>query len=129
MKSSKTFTGLLLGLALLLATSAFAANKGSFQVSDPVTVSGKSLAAGEYTVKWEGTGPNVELNILQNNKVVATTSARMIELDRSPSGNTSVVTKNGDGSKTLSEIRFAGKKYALALGNESTKADAGSSTK
>ena len=129
MKFSNTSKGLLLGLALLLATSAFAANKGSLQVSDTVNVSGKSLAAGEYTVKWEGTGPNVELNILQNNKVVATTSARMIELDRSPSGNTSVVTKNGDGSKTLSEIRFAGKKYALALGNESTKADAGSSTK
>ena len=40
MKASKISKGLLLGLALLLATSVFAANKGSLQVSDPVTVNG-----------------------------------------------------------------------------------------
>jgi hypothetical protein len=129
MKLSKLSKGLLLGLALLLATSAFAANKGSLMVSDPVTVSGKSLAAGEYTVKWEGNGPNVELNILRGKSVVATIPARLIDLDRSSSGNTSVVKRNDDGSRSLSEIRFAGKKYALALGNESAKADAGDSTK
>jgi hypothetical protein len=129
MKLSKVSKGLLLGLALLLATSAFAANKGSLQVSDPVTVSGKSLAAGEYTVKWDGNGPNVELNILRGKNIVATIPARLIDLDRSASGNTSVVKRNDDGSKSLSEIRFAGKKYALALGNESAKAEAGDSTK
>lgn len=128
MQFSNTSKGLL-GLALLLATSAFAANKGSLMVSDPVTVSGKQLSAGEYTVKWEGNGPNVELNFLHGNKVVATTPARLIDLDRSPSGNTAVVKQNGDGSKTLSEIRFAGKKYALALGDESAKADTGDSAK
>jgi hypothetical protein len=129
MKFSNTSKGLLLGLALLLATSAFAANKGSLQVSDTVNVSGKSLAAGEYNVKWEGNGPNVELNILQGKKVVATIPARLIDLDRSAAGNTAVVKRNGDGSRTLSEIRFAGKKYALALGDESAKADSGDSTK
>ena len=129
MKFSNTSKGLLLGLALLLATSAFAANKGSLQVSDTVNVSGKSLAAGEYNVKWEGSGPNVELNILQGKKVVATIPARLIDLDRSAPGNTSVIKRNEDGSKTLSEIRFAGKKYALALGDESAKADTGDSTK
>ena len=122
MTFSNTFKGLLLGLALLLATSAFAANKGSLQVS-------KSLAAGEYTVKWEGNGPNVELNILQGKKMVATIPARLIDLDRSAVGNTAVVKRNGDGSRSLAEIRFAGKKYALALGDESAKADAGDSTK
>jgi hypothetical protein len=129
MKSSKLSKGLLLGLALLLATSVFAANKGSLQVSDAVTVSGKQLARGEYTVKWEGNGPNVELNILQGKKVVATTPARLIDLDRSADGDSAVVRKNDDGSRTLAEIRFAGKKYALAVGNESAKAEAGDSTK
>ncbi|PYX14762.1 MAG: hypothetical protein DMG84_13910 [Acidobacteria bacterium] len=129
MKSSQLSKGLLLGLALLLATSAFAANKGSLQVSDPVTVSGKQLAPGAYTVEWEGNGPNVELNILQGKKVVATMPARLIDLNRSADGDSAVVRKNDDGSRTLAEIRFAGKKYALALGNESAKAEAGDSTK
>ena len=129
MTFSNTFKGLLLGLALLLATSAFAANKGSLQVSDPVTVSGRQLAPGAYTVEWEGNGPNVELNILQGKKVVATMPARLIDLNRSADGDSAVVRKNDDGSRTLAEIRFAGKKYALALGNESAKAEAGDSTK
>ena len=129
MKSLKLSKGLLLGLALLLATSAFAANKGSLQVSDPVTVSGKQLAPGDYTVKWEGNGPNVELNILQGKKVVATIPARLIDLDRSADGNSAVVRKNDDGTRTLAEIRFAGKKYALAVGNESAQAETGDSTK
>ena len=65
MTTSKIYKGLLLGLALLLATSVFAAtNKGSMQVTDPLTVNGKQLPAGDYTVKWDGAGPNVELNIL-----------------------------------------------------------------
>jgi len=123
MRVSKIAKGLLLGLALLLATSAFAANKGSLEVSDPVTVSGKQLAAGEYTVKWEGTGPNVELNILRGRNVVATVPARMIELDRSPDRNSAVTTVNGDGRKSLNEIRFSGKKYALAINAESAKAE------
>ena len=125
MKVSKMFKGLLLGLALLLATSAFAASKGSLQVSDPVTVSGKQLAAGDYTVKWQGKGPNVELNILQGKNVVATVPARLIDLDRSSDSNAAVTKLNGDGSKSLSEIRFSGKKYALAIGEESSKAKSG----
>jgi hypothetical protein len=129
MKESKMFPGLLLGLALLLATSAFAANKGSLQVSDPVTVSGKQLAAGDYTVKWEGNGPSVELNILQGNRVVATAPARLIDLNRSSDNNAAVTKLNGDGSKALSEIRFSGKKYALAIGEESAKAEAGAGSK
>ena len=71
------------GLALLLATSVFAAtNKGSMQLQDPVTVSGKQLRAGDYSVKWDGSGPNVELSILKGNKVVATTPARLLILGR-----------------------------------------------
>jgi hypothetical protein len=38
------------------------------------------------------------------------------------------VRKNDDGSRSLSEIRFSGKKYALALGSESAKADTAEST-
>ena len=95
MKASKISKGLLLGLALLLATSVFAANKGSLQVSDPVSVNGKQIAPGDYTVKWEGNGPNVELNILHGNNVVATVPARMVDLDRAPGRDSAVTTVNG----------------------------------
>jgi hypothetical protein len=129
MNASKFSKGLLLGLTLLLATSVFATNKGSLQVSDPVTINGKQLSAGEYTVKWEGNGPNVELNILRGKNVVATVPARMIDLDRVPSRDSAVTSVNADGHKSLSEIRFSGKKYALAVGSQTAQAESGGTNK
>ena len=130
MKLAHVSKGLLLGLALLLATSAFAAaNKGSVQLSDQVTVSGKQLPAGDYSVKWDGNGPNVELSILKGNKVVATTPARLIDLSQKPNSDAAVVQRNDDGSKSLAEIHFGGKKYALAIGSESASMDGSGSSK
>jgi len=130
MKFANVSKGLLLGLALLLATSAFAAsNRGSMELMDPVTVSGKQLPAGEYSVKWDGSGPNVELNILKGNKVVATTPARLIDLSEKPNSDSAIVQQNGDGSRSLTEIHFGGKKYALAIGNESASMDGSGSSK
>ena len=123
MKSSMITKGLLLGLALLLATAAFAANKGSLQVQEPFTVSGQKLPAGEYQVKWEGTGSDVQLSILKGRKVVATAPAHILELKDTASQDSSVIRKNDDGTRSLAEIRFGGKKFALAVGQESAKAD------
>ena len=129
MSVSKISKGLLLGLALLLATSGFAANKGSLQVLDPVTVNGKLLAAGDYTVKWDGAGPNVELNILRGKNVVATVPAHMVDLEQSPSRDSVVTTVNAEGRKAVNELRFSGKKYALAINAESAKAEAAGTSK
>lgn len=115
--------GLLLGLALVMATSAFASDKGVFEIQDTTMVSGQSLPAGEYQVKWHGSGSNVELSILKGKKVVATAPARRLELKESSSQDSAVVRKNEDGSRSLSELRFSGKKYALALNSEAAKAD------
>jgi hypothetical protein len=123
MKASKISKGLLLGRALLLATSAFAANKGSLRVDEAVNVNGKQLTPGDYKVSWEGNGPSVELHILQGKNVVATVPAKMVDLPRAASDDGAVVSTNGDGSRTLSQIRFSGKKYALAIGGDTANAD------
>ena len=124
MKFAKFSKGLLLGLALVLVTGAFAAsNKGSLEVVDPVTVSGKQLHPGDYSVKWDGAGPNVELSIMQGKKVVATTPARLIDLSQPPNRDSAVVKTNDDGSRSLAEIHFGGKKYALAIGQETAAMD------
>jgi hypothetical protein len=131
MSVSKIAKGLLRGLALLLAASVFAANnnKGSMQVTDSVTVNGKQLPAGEYTVKWDGAGPNVELNILQGKNVVATVPARMVDLEQSSNRDSVITNVNSDGRKSLNEIRFSGKKYAFAINAESAKAESNGTNK
>jgi hypothetical protein len=126
MTVSRISKGLLLGLAVLLATSAFAANKGSLAVVDPVTIAGKQLAPGQYKLTWDGSGSSVQLNIMQGKNVVATVPARVIELDSAARNDAAVVSSDGNGSKTLSQIRFSGKKFALAVGSESADAATGS---
>ena len=121
MTTSKSF---FLGLALLLATSAFAANKGSLSVQEPVTINGTQLKPGDYKVQWDGNGPSVELSITQGKKVIAKVPAHMVNLEAASPSDAAVVKNNGDGTKSLSEVRLSGKKFSLALGEEAAKADA-----
>ncbi|HXY49047.1 MAG TPA: hypothetical protein VEI01_06315 [Terriglobales bacterium] len=124
MKLSTVPKSLFLGLAVLLAASAFAANKGTLEVQEAISVSGTQLKPGEYKVQWDGAGPNVELSILQGKTVVAKVPAHMVDLSEPSSSNAAVVTQNNDGSKSLSEVRLTGKKFAFAVGEEAAKADA-----
>lgn len=121
MKGSKS---LFLGLALLLGASAFAANKGSLQLQEPVTVNGTTLRPGDYKVEWDGNGPSVELNIVQGKKVVAKVPAHVVDLNQPSAHDAAVVKKGEDGSRSLSEVRLSGKKFAFAVGEEAAKADA-----
>jgi uncharacterized protein YfaP (DUF2135 family) len=120
MKTLGMFKGALIGLAILLATNASAANKGSMEVSSPVNVGGKQLSAGDYSLRWEGTGPTVQVSIMKDGKAMATTSAKVVPLARAYRLNSVVVNTHDDGSRSLSEVRFSGKKFALEIGGDST---------
>ena len=104
-----------LGLAVLLASSAFASNKGTLRVHETAEVAGQQLAAGEYQLRWDGTGSNVEVSFMQGKKEVAKASAKVVALDKASDYDAAIVAHEG-GKATVTEVRFAGKKYALALG-------------
>ena len=104
-----------LGLAVLVATSAFASNKATLQVREPFEVNGHQLAAGEYQLRWDGTGSNVEVSFMQGKKEIAKTSAKVVTLDKAYDYDSAIL-DHASGKATVSEVRFAGKKYALALG-------------
>jgi hypothetical protein len=125
MKRSAISKGLLLGLALLLATCAFAANKGSVTIPETMVVNGQKLAAGDYKVSWDGAGPNVELSLLRGKNVIAKVPAQMLDLNAPASTNMAISRKNDDGTRTLTELRFSGKKYSFALGAEQASAASG----
>ncbi len=112
-----------LGLALLLATGAFASNKGTLNLTEAVQVNGQQLPAGEYQLRWDGTGPNVELSIMKGRKEVAKTSAKVIDLEKASPYDSAVV-DHSSGTPSISQVRFAGKKFALAIGGEATTASA-----
>jgi hypothetical protein len=114
-----------LGLAVLLATGAFASNKGSLHVEEAVQVNGQQLPAGDYQLRWDGTGSKVELSFMQGKKEVAKTSAKVVTLEQAPPYDSTVVDHSSGAS--LSEVRFAGKKFALAIGGSDASAMSASS--
>lgn len=107
---------LVLGSALLLASSAFALTKAQLHLTAPANINGTQLKAGDYKVQWDGSGPNVEVSFIQGKNVVAKTSAKLVDLPAAAQNDAAVVKKNDDGTSSLSGVRFEGKKYALELG-------------
>jgi len=127
MKFATVSKSVVMGLAVLLASSAFAATKANLHLSGTTMISGTKLKAGDYKLEWDGTGPSVEVSIVQGKNVVAKVPAKVVDLSAPSQGDAAVVQTNNDGSSTLTSARFGGKKYALDLGAASDGMQSGSS--
>jgi hypothetical protein len=127
MKFATVSKGLVMGLALLLASSAFASTKAKLNLQAPTTVNGTKLKAGDYKLEWDGSGPNVEVSIVQGKTVVAKVPAKIVELQAPALSDTAVVKMNDDGSRTLAGAQFENKKFALQLGDSGDGMQTGSS--
>jgi hypothetical protein len=113
MKRAGRLTYLLISFMMFLATTAFAANEGSLHIQSTTMAGETQLRAGEYTVQWEGGGPDVELKIKLHNRVIATVPAEMIRLDQPSREDEAIL--DDDGGRKLLEIRFLGKKFVLQI--------------
>src|SRR5215475_9704282 len=113
MKFANGSKSLVVGLALLLTSSAFAASKANFTLNSDASVNGTKLKAGDYKLEWDGSGPNVEVSILQGKKVVAKVPAKLVDVSSPYDNDAAVVKNNSDGSTSLSEARFGGKRFKL----------------
>jgi hypothetical protein len=127
MKFATISKSVVMGLALLLASSAFAATKASLTLQSPATINGTQLKAGDYKLQWDGSGPTVEVSIMKGKTVVAKVQAKVVDLNTVAQNSAAVVQRNADGSSTLTGARFEGKKIALELGDTSDGMQPGSS--
>lgn len=128
MKLSLRFQQVIFLSLLLLPAAIFAADnqKGSLNIGAAVQVAGKELGAGDYTVKWDGTGPSTHVNIIRDGKVVASVPARVVKLDQKPTRDTAEVSTASNGVRTLTMIQFEGKAYALQIGEAGGAVEAAS---
>jgi hypothetical protein len=115
MKFATISKTLMMGLALLLASSAFAATKAHLGLTTSTTVNGTKLKAGDYQLQWEGSGPNVEVSIMQGKKVLTKVNARVVDLNSRSQNDAAIVKDNGDGTSSLTGARFSGKQFGLEL--------------
>jgi hypothetical protein len=118
LKSKSSLKGILLAGVLLLAGSAFAASKGPLELQEPATVAGTQLKTGTYTVQWEGTGDQVQLKIYRGKKEVASTSARVVTLEKPVDRDATLLRRNDDGTLTVTRINFGRKNFALEISGE-----------
>ena len=103
----------LIVLSTLIATAAFAAERGSGKIhlDSAVKVGSTELPAGEYKVTWTGSGRKSEVTLAQG-KTKVTVPAQVVEVRRN---SDAVATKSENGSRVLSEIQF--QKETLVLQN------------
>jgi hypothetical protein len=127
MKFATVSKSAVMSLALLVASGAFAATKANLTLNSPTTVNGTKLKAGDYKLEWDGSGPNVEVSVVQGKKVIAKVPGKVVELSTPALNDAAVVNKNDDGTTSLAGARFQGKKYGLDLGAASDGMQAGSS--
>ena len=107
---------LLVVLALAFTSTAFAATgAGTVTLSSAAQLNGKSLAAGEYKVKWESHSPDAEVSFLQGKATVASAHAKVMDGTEASQWNSIVTRDNPDGSKALLEVHFKGKKSFLVF--------------
>jgi len=116
MKFAKLTRVLVPVLALALTATAFAASgTGTVTLSSAAQLNGKSLAAGEYKVQWDSHSPEANVTFLQGKTAVATAHAKLVDGTEASLWNSVVTRDNPDGSKTIVEIRFRGKKSVLVF--------------
>jgi len=114
------YVAVLATLILGLSLGAFAKdkNEGKFTLGDTAEVGSTQLKPGDYKVEWQGSGDLVQVKILQGNKVVATTTAKLVEQNK-PAPTDSVTLDNQTSTKILREIDFGKRRESLVF--ESTQ--------
>ena len=103
----------LAAIVLILPLSALASSKNSsnVEIPDKVVVNGKQIQPGTYKVEWTGTGPNVEVSILQGDKTIAQVPARVV--DKTYEQQAIVTHQNNSGANVLDQIQLKNKELDL----------------
>jgi hypothetical protein len=107
----------LFGAALLFSSGALAkdTNKATLNITETVNVEGKALNPGKYKVEWDGSGPTVQVTVLQGKQTVATFSAHLTEQANQNAADAYGSVAQPDGSKSLTAIYPGGKHAVLQI--------------
>jgi hypothetical protein len=110
------FVGLIAGLVLVGAGVARAGDR-SFSVDvaleSATMVAGKTLQPGDYTFSWTGNGPQVEVAVKQDGKIVEEAKAKIVDQATRAEEQSMVTRKAQSGAPILEELRVRGERTAL----------------
>ncbi len=110
--------------ALTMSVSAFAGSKSeTVTLFHDAQINGKTLPAGDYTVKCDTTGSTAQVKFLKSGKEVASANGQVKTLTTAPDHN-QVIVQDGNGGATISEIDFSHSSTGVSF-DSSNMANAG----
>ena len=109
----------MVAIFLGVCLSASAANSHTISVKTAVNLNGTEITPGFYVVGWVMHSPDATVTFSRNGQVVATAAGKMVERETKSLTDAVVYSNNADGSHTLKELRFSGKKQVLVFGQGS----------
>jgi hypothetical protein len=107
--------GLLILIIFAVNLSMWAKNEKTLPFRTEVTLNGNKLSAGFYEIRWESHSPEATVTFVRDGQVMVTAMGKWVERDTKYTTDALVYSNNADGSHTLLEIRFAGRKQALVF--------------
>ena len=104
----------------LMAGTVFAKNRRTVTLAYPASVNGVAIAAGVYDVSWVSRSPEVRVTFNKGKNVIATAQGKWMDRSVKYNRDSVMYTTNPDGSRAISEIRFAGMTQVLVFGEASS---------
>jgi len=103
--------------ALLLAFTlpGLAKDSRTVTLNRDVVLSGKTLPAGQYVVRWVTHSPQAIVEFARDHKVLLSTEGKFEDRGKKYDSNMIVYETAADGAATISEIRFAGSSQVLVF--------------
>ena len=105
----------ILFVALLLASGipGFARNSRTIALTHKAVLSGTTLPAGKYDIRWEAQSNRATVEFAQGKKVILSTQCNLEDRGKKYESNIVVYSTAADGTNSISEIRFAGSSEVL----------------
>jgi hypothetical protein len=113
----KTLKALVLMTVVLTTAFALAANV-QINISSPNQLNGTTINPGSYKFNYTTSGNTAQVNLIQGKKTVATATGELVDIQTPPAYDSIISKTNPDGTRTMYEIQFAGKKQAIRFNNE-----------
>jgi hypothetical protein len=107
--------GLLILITFAVNLSMWANNQKTLPFRTEVTLNGNKLPAGFYEISWVSHSPEATVTFVRAGQVMVTALGKWVDRDTKYTTDALVYSNNADGSHTLLEIRFAGRKQALVF--------------
>ena len=119
LRCMKRLIPLVVVLALVTA-SAMAKDRHNVTLRHGATISGTTVAPGEYKVTWSAESGDPTVNFIKGKESVASAQAKWVERNSKYDNDQVLYQNDGGAAPKILEIRFAGKSQVLVFDNSAS---------